>query len=988
MAKRAPTRPNPKITPPALPRIFTRARLHKLLDHKLTRTVVWISGPPGAGKTTMVANYLDVRKIPALWYQVDSGDNDVATFFHYLSQAAKQAAPRFKTPLPVLTPEYLPSLDVFTRRFVLLLCERLPKRCTLVLDNYQTLPVESPLHNAMACLLEALPRGYHAIVISRGPPPPTLARLQANQVMDIIEGDALLATPRESRGIALLRRHLPARTIRALQETTAGWIAGIVLMAQKAATGDADDIEDSVTYTDEVFNYFAGEVFNRTPANVQKFLLKTALFETMTVPMAQALTGMRNSRRILNELVSNGYFTIRHGESIPAYQYHALFRHFLLGRAAETWPPKKLHQIKRTVAELEEASGKFDAAVKLYESIGEWQEIARLVLQQAPPLMVEGRFQTVKEWLAILPQSIVEATPWLQFWNGNVLIAASDPVSGRAQLERAYVGFTNHNDVAGQLLACSGVLTALFFEWSEFAPLDYWIAELERLAAQYPNLVSPEIEAQVIASIVAVLHRQPQHPLVSAWRDRGWSLLRVTTAPHLQIALSIYLLHIEIWRGDFQRGVVLLKEIESLSDLHTVVPMVRIVWNQVRSLLTHLLADHDAAYRATNEALLIAREFGIHLLDTYTYGYVAFTALSEGDLDKAKDALAGMEQALVPARSHDLSFISVIKAGLALRQGDFAQAKLHAMETLEIVTKVGASLNIMLTWIVLAQALIELGEHRNAHYYLTKARQFAEAIPGPYFIFMTLIAEADLFIRTGKQVHALETLRKAFAIGRSHDYMNCAPFWLPNVMARLCAIALEHGIEPDYAIKLIRKRDLVAPSPAVDDWPWLIKIYCLGNFRIVRDGSPLHYPNRTQKKVLEMLKALIMFGGQDVDEIKLTETVWPDVDGDRAHQSFKTTLHRLRKLLGTHDVILVRDGGVSLNRRSCWVDTLALGSLLKSKLENRNGSERLLALYRGTFLEKESSLSWAQSFRDQLHTKLQRRLSEVGLRWDGVSANL
>ncbi len=48
-----------KVARPRLPRTFARERLHTLLDQASDRPLTWIVGPPGAGKTTLMASYLE-----------------------------------------------------------------------------------------------------------------------------------------------------------------------------------------------------------------------------------------------------------------------------------------------------------------------------------------------------------------------------------------------------------------------------------------------------------------------------------------------------------------------------------------------------------------------------------------------------------------------------------------------------------------------------------------------------------------------------------------------------------------------------------------------------------------------------------------------------------------------------------------------------------------------------------------------------------------
>ena len=87
-----------KITRPKITGAYERKRLFKLLDQRLEGPVVWMSAPAGSGKTTLVASYLDARKLPCIWYQLDAGDADPATFFYYLGLAAKRPLPATRSP--------------------------------------------------------------------------------------------------------------------------------------------------------------------------------------------------------------------------------------------------------------------------------------------------------------------------------------------------------------------------------------------------------------------------------------------------------------------------------------------------------------------------------------------------------------------------------------------------------------------------------------------------------------------------------------------------------------------------------------------------------------------------------------------------------------------------------------------------------------------------------------------------------------------------
>jgi ATP/maltotriose-dependent transcriptional regulator MalT len=217
-----------KTTRPAQTGILVRRRLVRQLDLARKKPGTWVWAPPGAGKTTLVATYLAARKTRGLWYQIDEGDADVATFFYYLGLAT----PPRRRPLPLLTSEYGQGVTLFARRFFRELYSRFKPPFAVVFDNYQDAPPDSALHDVMAEAVAEVPEGGRLIFISRSDPPPTFAHHRVHQHLAILGWSQLRFTPAEATQLARTRApgRWPREAIRSLHDTTDGWCAGLVLL--------------------------------------------------------------------------------------------------------------------------------------------------------------------------------------------------------------------------------------------------------------------------------------------------------------------------------------------------------------------------------------------------------------------------------------------------------------------------------------------------------------------------------------------------------------------------------------------------------------------------------------------------------------------------------------------------------------------------------------------------------------------------------------
>ena len=268
------------------------------------------------------------------------------------------------------------------------------------------------------------------------------------------------------------------------------------------------------------------------------------------------------------------------------------------------------------------------------------------------------------------------------------------------------------------------------------------------------------------------------------------------------------------------------------------------------------------------------------------------------------------------------------------------------------------------------------------------------------FEFMALLLDAQRALDEHREAQALDSLAQAMAIGRKQRLLNTY-CWLPRVMTRLCAKALEAGIESDYVRTLIRHRALPPSDDARDleVWPWPVKIYTLGRLSIFNNEEALAFKDKVRGRPLELLQVLIALGGRGVDEESLSEILWPNAEGDAAHRTFDTTLHRLRRLLGSEHALLLSDGKLSLNPALCWVDAWAferqlgrLDELIKppvsTEIESTQAIARLAtrvsALYRGSFLAGETDAAWAVAPRERLLSKLLCQLGALGRYWESA----
>lgn len=979
-----------KLTPPRLPKVVERTRLYRLLDRARHRPAVWITAPPGYGKTTLVASYLKARKLKTLWYQVDDGDADVATFFHYMGLAVQQASPRFRTPLPKLTPEYLPGLTVFSRRFFEQVYGRIGGRSVLVLDNYQEIPVDSTLHELVAIAMSQVPVGVSIVVVSRQPPPSTFCSVQAERRLSLIDHRALQLTTKEAEAVVRLQMNRSVgKPVRSIVKQVDGWVTGLVLLLEQGEAGQPTTESFKRRPPAVLFDYLAREVLQRLPAEEQAFLVQSALLPKMTVGMAEQLTGYKLGGAVLARLARAHYFTEQRFEQEPMFEYHTLFREFLQAQAVKTFAPSELVRLQNKAGAILEEAGCLEDAVALYRAAGQHGELGRLILTQAPALAEQGRLQLIESWIKILPLNVIDTTPWLLFWLGSCRMPFN-PVESLPHFERAFSAFERQGDQGGTLLAWCGAVQSIWFAWKDLAQLDRWIDRLSTVQPPDVPYPSPQIEAQVASSMIhALMMRRPDTAWLDPWVHRGLELLYREGAlnDHLPLG-NVMIQYFVVWKAEFDAGGLVLSILSERLRTGNASPFAKSAFHLGRATYLWQTGRIYEALEDIETGLSICESNGAFLYLSSFLGYGVYVALAAGQSHRAELFFARFEALM--ARSETVllrGFFYSLAGWRALMQGRLHDAWRHVQAGLESAEKHEGLFARIQQTIAAAQVCHELGRTKEARRFIAESNAYSKVLPDGFYHWPLDLTDALVEWESGDRTKALRSLGNAMQFGKMRRMFDTM-WWRPDMMAKLCALALEHDIEPDYVRGLIAARALIPPANgiATDAWPWPIKIRTLGTFTIERDGKPVEFGRKTPKKPLELLKAIIALGGVAVPETTLADRLWPDAEGDVAHETFAKTLHRLRHLLGHEEALRRRDGKVSLDLQLCWVDVLAFEYLIRSAPSAKANApqkdwvfayQKAVTLYRGPFLHKEDLAAWEEQRRQQLTRQYCRAITRL-----------
>ncbi len=771
-----------------------------------------------------------------------------------------------------------------------------------------------------------MPEGVTLVAISRRDPPEAYARLVANENVQLVEWDILKLTLEEARAIAGSRAGLKDEDLGRLFERSGGWAAGFTLMLEGSRRDDGS-APGAGAGRDALFDYFAAQIFAKIPRMTQEFLVATAYLPQVPVSIARELTGNTGTATILEDLYRRHLFTHRRPGDEPVYWYHALFREFSAGSGRPILVSKNnVASSNAEPGDLLDARGHLEAAFDLLCQAQAWREAEALILKQASWLLGQGRGETLRGWIVLLPKARVDANAWLRYWLGVSLVQV-DQIQARAQLEDAFGAFQQSADTLGQMRSISSIIDTFFFEWSHWQPLDRWIEALEPLMLSSPNYPSGEIEFDIHCSmLIATLYRRPGHPLLQVCVERVGSLLETDLDVNRKVVGATLLLTFcnLASRPDSSQHIVAIAE--PLLKQPGVTPLNRVWWCNRLTFFLNARGDHEAVRGRAQEVRDIIENYGLEGLSgaaVLVEYHLGWAVMAMKQWDEANRVAQRMEQLARKSRPSDLLLVTEAKFRLAMCRGDLAWALREAPRAVAAASAVGMIYQQVMRLASVVEVYAEAGLHAEARAQAALAYELVRGTCFEYWEAEIRVIEAYVEWREGNAERCRALLKEGFSqAARVHPNWTNAGL-SGRVMGVMCAEALDAGIEVAYVKLLVRRFRLEPPVNASEAWPWRTKVYALGHYEVYRDDGRLEFSGKVPKKPLMLLKALIAFGGRNVPEERLMDALWPNEEADAARKSLDITVLRLRKLLGSHEAIVVSDELIGLNPQLCWTDVWA-----------------------------------------------------------------
>lgn len=1006
-------RPNvSKYSPPNLPAIVQRSRLTERLQADPNQHLVLVIGQAAQGKTTLVASHFTCHKTPMAWLHLAPQDGDSANFYHLLVCALSQSLPEEELEEYAEQGHIAMGTSTATVRYEASLrsiWKRLPDDLVIVLDGLEQIPKDDAAHSLIQLMITLAADKGRVIIISRQMPPYKLQQWMMRRQILVMDNSELAFTQEEiiTYFETIHGYGLSPQRAEDLLKVTGGWVGGLVLVSQALIRHSPDHWQSFLnehlpeSLADDAWPYFAEEIFDGQPAQIQNLLMKAALVEEIDPIILSPLFEGMEFQAVLDDLVSNHLFiqVIHDDRQRSLYRLNHLFQSFLRSQFKKRLKRKERHRVYEQIAERYLDQRQAEVAVKYFIKAENLTATVYSIKRVGIDLVIRGRFADLEIALSALPEDLIKSDPWLFF-----LLTLTRRIKGGLRniedFHAATTAFEKQNDTRGHMLAMAYLIEAQVFAGNDPAECENWIQKAENLLATRNNI-------PYFSFARAMLWLQIGFGCIASGLDlskgasacrNAYLLAHKINDPRLMANANIVSVLGLTLRGDFIRADEALEKMSSFADTDAYTE-----YHTLRRLVNAELALYRGNLKSAQKQLApLANEiekFGMLFLYPTYVDNMGLIQIYRQKFDTARDTCRHLlDVATLSGNTYYEGLSYRLNAMRHYFQGRHYDAIAASQRALELLHRDGnPSLHWMRTLQLTALIQIHLQRHDQAETGLKETRHYFSKTANLLSMSETYLSLALLAHAQKEDEKCIRYLSEGFAIASERQYDHFLII-CPSDIEKCCRLAM-NGLDksqtawPEHLLAHLTRAQKIAdaaPKPSGTNADIVtrsanfteryLEIRTLGEFRVLLNGKiPIEDKQWGGNRTKLLLKAIVVHGIQDIPKDIIVEDIWPESNSRSANQNFKVTLHRLRKILepelSKHDrssFIHLKNSLVSLDKTQCWVDVQSFlscckdikrAALTKETQTILSLGEQVIELYQGDFLPEDPYTPWVEMKR-------------------------
>jgi LuxR family maltose regulon positive regulatory protein len=359
--------------------------------------VITLVAPPGYGKTTLMAQWAQRTESRVAWLSCDDADNDPVVLLSALAVALSRIGPVDPAIFSALASS---GADItVVPRFVAAVAPVQPP-VTVLVDHAEAVTNRQCL-NTIAEFALRLPPGWQFALASRTVVPLPTARLRVNGGILEVTADDLAMGPSEAQSL-LTGAGVEAdeASLRDLLQRTEGWPAGLYIAALAIKSGTRQS-DAGFTFTgDDVYmgDYLRSELLAGISAEEGSFLTRTSVLERMCGSLCDAILENTGSGAVLKQMEARNLLVLPLDRRREWYRYHRLLQD-LLRSELRRQEPDVVQNLHFRAAAWFEANSMPEQAIGHAQAAGDYDRVARLILELQQPVWASGRVETVLRWM-------------------------------------------------------------------------------------------------------------------------------------------------------------------------------------------------------------------------------------------------------------------------------------------------------------------------------------------------------------------------------------------------------------------------------------------------------------------------------------------------------------------------------------------------------------------------------------------------------------